>query len=78
MDAWIDRSMREGRLFNSDLAWSPPGHGWSNHREMEIMVAGAVPVVEFHPSFLELYRGLPVIQVNDWKAVTPASLEVRN
>ena len=33
-------------LRNSKLAWSPPGHGWSNHREMEILLAGAVPVVE--------------------------------
>lgn len=37
--------------------------GWSNHREMEILLAGSVPVVEFHPNFLELYRGLPVVQV---------------
>ncbi len=64
-------------LFGATFAWSPPGHGWSNHREMEILLAGAVPVVEFHPSFLELYRGLPVVQVADWSKLTPAVLEVR-
>jgi len=62
-------------LQRSRFAWSPPGHGWSNHREWEILLNGAVPVVEFHPSFLELYRGLPVLQVRDWSEVTPAVLE---
>ena len=50
-------------LQSSKFSWSPPGHGWSNHREWEILISGSVPVVEFHPNMLEVYRGLPVVQV---------------
>ena len=50
-------------LQSSKFSWSPPGHGWSNHREWEILISGSVPVVEYHPNMLEVYRGLPVVQV---------------
>jgi len=63
-------------LLGSKFAWSPTGHGWTNHREFEILLAGSVPVVEFHPNLLELYRGLPVLQVKDWASLTPQVLEV--
>ncbi len=62
-------------LVSSKFIWSPPGHGWSNHRDFEAFLAGGVPVVEYHPSFVELYRNLPVVQVRDWAEVTPAFLE---
>ena len=62
----------------SKFAWSPPGHGWSNHREWEILLNGAVPVVEFHPSFLELYRGLPVVQVRFSGGLAVVQVKVDN
>ena len=54
----------------SKFVWSPPGHGWSNHRDFEALLAGSVPVVAYHPSFVELYRDLPVVQVMNWTMVT--------
>ena len=39
------------------------------------LVAGAIPVIDYHPSFDELWAGLPVVRVRNWSHVTPAFLE---
>ena len=62
-------------MMKSKFVWSPPGHGWSNHRDFEALLAGSVPVVEFHPSYVELYRDLPVVQLMNWTELTPKFLE---
>ena len=62
-------------MSGAKFVWSPRGHGWSNHRDWEALVAGAVPVLDHHASFEVLYRELPSVQVRDWANVTPAFLE---
>ena len=47
----------------------------SNHRDWEAYTAGAVPVVDYHASFSDLYHELPSVQVSNWANFTPASLE---
>ena len=43
----------------------------------QALSAGAIPLVDWDPSpaMAELYEGLPVVRVRDWRAVTPAFLE---
>ena len=62
-------------MSGAKFVWSPRGHGWSNHRDWEALVAGAVPVLDHHASFEALYRELPSVHVRDWANVTPAFLE---
>ena len=62
-------------LLESRFVFSPAGHGHSNHREWEALVAGAVPVVDHSDDLAELWRGLPMVQVRDWSTVTPTFLE---
>lgn len=51
------------------------GHGHSDFREWEILLAGAVPVVQRFAEHGGLLEGLPVVRVDDWSTVTPAFLE---
>ena len=56
---------------------SPQGKGRTNYREWEALAAGAIPLVDYDSSaaMAELYQGLPVVRVRDWKKVTPAYLD---
>jgi hypothetical protein len=49
---------------------SPRGDGFNCYRTWEILAAGSIPVVDYHPAFEDLYRGLPVVQVKDWTELT--------
>ena len=51
------------------------GHGRTDFREWEILLAGAVPVVQYFPEHDALLRGLPVVRVTDWSTVTPSFLD---
>jgi hypothetical protein len=41
----------------------------------EILLAGAVPIVQYFPEQDALLDGLPVLRVRDWSLVTPAFLD---
>jgi len=64
-------------LLESDFTVSPQGIGRACHREWEALSAGAIPLVDWDasPAMAELYGGLPVVRVKDWRDVTPAFLE---
>ena len=51
------------------------GHGLTDFREWEILLAGAVPVVDYIAAHDRLFEGLPVVRVKEWASVTPAFLE---
>jgi hypothetical protein len=55
------------RLSISKLVWSPAGHGLSTFRDLEVLLAGAIPVLDGLPGRKELFetkfRRLPVIWV---------------
>ena len=77
-----DRTARSGEelrelYFGSDFVVSPQGKGRTNYREWEALAAGAIPLVDYDSSaaMAELYQGLPVVRVRDWKKVTPAYLD---
>ena len=44
-----------GLFAGAKFVWSPRGHGWSNHRDWEALTLGAVPVLDHHPGFDDLY-----------------------
>ena len=64
------------RDFISSRHSFPKGHGQQSHRDWEVLLAGAVPLIDEPPDTLAaLYAGLPVVAVRDWSLVTPHFLE---
>jgi hypothetical protein len=54
---------------------SPPGAGPDCHRTWEALALGCIPIVETHPMNADLFDGLPVLVVNEWREVTRALLD---
>jgi hypothetical protein len=70
------RKMYEGYL--TDVASSafeiaPRGIAWDTYRLWESLYIGTIPIVRTSP-LDELYSGLPVLIIKDWKEVTDAFL----
>ena len=64
------------KLLGARFVFSPKGHGQQSHRDWEVLLAGAVPLIDEPPDTLAaLYAGLPVVAVRDWSLVTPHFLE---
>jgi len=63
------------RLLESKFVFSPQGMGMNNHRDWEALLAGAVPLVDYHAELEPMWETLPVVRVRDWANVTPAFLE---
>ena len=75
------------KLAQCKFVISPPGNGWSNHREWEAINLGAVPVVLKHPRIDTVYGlssgesraqaggQLPVLSVESYEQVTIPFLE---
>lgn len=65
------------RLAAASFVASPRGNGRACHRDWEALYAGAIPLVDWDASsaMADLYDGLPVVRVRDWREVTPAFLE---
>ena len=53
---------------------SPPGLGPDCYRVWESIMVGSIPIVE-HSHMDDMYEGLPVLLISDWKTVTPEFLE---
>ena len=47
--------------------------GRACHRDWEALYAGAIPILDWDDSdaMADLYAGLPVLRVRDWRNVTP-------
>lgn len=56
----------------SKFVFSPVGSGLDCFRHWEAMALGAVPIVDYSPVAAELFRGLPVLLVDDFDT-TPLS-----
>ena len=54
---------------------SPEGKYVDNHRHYEALLAGCIPIVEFHAGILEKYRGCPVLFTEDYSELTDDYLE---
>ena len=76
---------RHEHLLNATFVFSPWGSfvkkypwggnssagGHQNHREWEALLAGSIPLVDFDPLLSPLWAGLPVVEVRNWRDVTP-------
>ena len=51
------------------------GKGRQDFRLWEILLAGAIPVIEHFDEHDELLAGLPVVRVTDWSMLTPERLQ---
>lgn len=60
---------------NSKFVLSPPGNGADCHRTWEAILLNAVPIVVSSSLLSPLYKGLPVMTVDDWSEVTEAKLQ---
>lgn len=56
------------------FVFSPLGAGWDCHRTWEALALGAIPVISASP-ITPLFADLPVVVIEDWRAVTPSFLE---
>ena len=62
-------------MLSSKFVFSPFGAGHNNHRDWEILLAGAIPLLDYDPILAEtLWDGLPVVHVRNWSHVTPSFL----
>ena len=43
------------------------GSGLDCHRHYEALALGAIPLVEYEPTLVELLRPFPVVFVKDWR-----------
>jgi len=60
---------------NSKFVLSPPGNGADCHRTWEAILLNAVPIVASSSLLSPLYKGLPVLTVDDWSEITEAKLQ---
>ena len=63
------------KLRTTKFAFSPIGSGLDCHRHYEILSFGAVPLVDYSETLVELYRNLPMVFVRQWTKVTARTLE---
>lgn len=54
---------------------SPEGNGIDCHRHYEALMAGCVPIVEYHEGIAKKYAGCPMLFTKDYSEITPAYLE---
>ena len=60
-------------LTQTRFAWAPPGRGIDTHRAWECLLLGCIPIVIKSP-LSSVYAGLPVLEVDDYAAVTASML----
>ena len=63
------------QLLTSKFVVSPFGAGHNNHRDWEVLLAGAIPIVDYEPNFADMWDGLPVVQVKNWSTISRPFLE---
>lgn len=63
-------------IAQSKFVLSPRGNGLDCHRTWEALMMGAIPVVRSSPLDV-LFKGLPVLIINEWSEVTQQFLESR-
>jgi hypothetical protein len=49
---------------------SPEGNGIDCHRHYEALIAGCIPIIEYHPAIQEKYKGCPVLYTKDYSEIT--------
>lgn len=68
------RTINWKHILKYTFVLSPFGNGLDCHRTWEILCLGSIPVVKA-PMFKELFKDLPVLNVDHWNQVTPNLLD---
>lgn len=62
------------RLPNYKFVISPEGNGIDCHRHYEALLAGCIPIVEFHLGIQGKYGDCPILYTHDYSEITPEYL----
>jgi hypothetical protein len=65
----IKRTVVWKHMATTAFVLSPFGNGLDCHRTWEALVLGAIPIIRGH-HFDDLFKGLPVLIVNEWSDIT--------
>jgi hypothetical protein len=49
---------------------SPEGNGIDCHRHYEALMAGCIPIIEYHAGIEEKYKGCPILWTKDYSEIT--------
>jgi hypothetical protein len=56
---------------------SPEGNGIDCHRHYEALIAGCIPIVEYHLGIAGKYGDCPILYTRDYSEITPEYLEAK-
>jgi hypothetical protein len=56
---------------------SPEGNGFDCHRHYEALIAGCIPIVEYHLGIAGKYGDCPILYTRDYSEITPEYLETK-
>ena len=56
---------------------SPEGNGVDCHRHYEALIAGCIPIVEYHLGIAGKYGDCPILYTRDYSEITPEYLEAK-
>jgi hypothetical protein len=62
---------------NSKFTLCMPGNGWDSYRIWESLYLGSIPVVYKNRTSTELFRDLPVLQIDDYRELNEEFLNLR-
>jgi hypothetical protein len=71
----LEPSVYFTELPNYKFVISPAGNGTDCHRHYEALMAGCIPIVEYHPHILKVYGYCPILYTQDYSEITPEYLE---
>lgn len=69
-NTYIDANQYFRELPNYKFVVSPEGNGIDCHRHYEALMAGCIPIVEYHPGIEQKYYGCPILWTKDYSEIT--------
>ena len=70
----VKRTANWNQISNFAFVISPAGNGIDCHRTWEALCLGSIPIIKRKGNFETLFRGLPVLFVNEWSDITETLL----
>lgn len=71
----LDPSDYFAKLPSYKFVISPEGNGIDCHRHYEALIAGCIPIVEYHLGIQGKYGDCPILYTRDYSEITPEYLE---
>jgi hypothetical protein len=65
----VDTTQYFSALPHYKFVISPEGNGIDCHRHYEALMAGCIPIVEYHPGIEEKYKGCPILWTRDYAEI---------